>query len=58
MSVNCLMTVQALDCWYSRVAGKPPVSNIDKFYAENFNDAFMQERFQTITINPEHAARS
>ena len=58
MLVNCVMTLQALDNWGARKAGHVPVTNVEKFYAENFNDEVMQKRFQSMTIDPAKSVRS
>ena len=58
MAVNCVMTLQALDNWYSRSAGIEPITPIEQFYAEHYPNDFMENRFQSMTIHPEQAARS
>lgn len=57
MAVNCVMTLQALDNWYSRVSGKEPVTPIEQFYADAFPNDFMENRFQSMSIHPDQAAR-
>lgn len=58
MLLNCIMTVLALDNWYARVSGHVPSTPIEQFYAQNFPDEAMQDRFQSMTITPENSARS
>lgn len=58
MLLNGVMTIQSIDCWYQRVAGLEPVTPIEQFYAEHFDNDFMQNRFQTMTMNPEDSART
>lgn len=58
MLVNCVMTLQALDNWGARMAGHVPVPGIEQFYAENFNDEYMANRFQSMTIDPEKSVRA
>ena len=58
MLVNCVMTLQALDNWGARAAGHMPEAGIEQFYAENFDDAYMANRFQSMTIDPEKSVRS
>ncbi len=58
MLVNCVMTLQALDNWGARQAGHVPAPGIEQFYAENFNDEYMQNRFQSMTINPNKSVRA
>lgn len=58
MAVNIVMTLEALDCWYERESGKPVTSHIQRFYADHFDDQYMAEHFQTMTIHPESSHRS
>lgn len=58
MLVNCVMTLQALDNWGARKAGHVPTTGIEQFYAEHFNDKYMANRFQSMTINPDKSVRS
>lgn len=58
MLVNCVMTLQALDNWGARVAGHVPEAWIEQFYAENFGDDVMAQRFQSMTIDPGKSVRS
>ncbi|MGO5318759.1 putative ABC transporter permease [Bifidobacterium boum] len=57
MLVDIVMTLMALDCWYSRVSGVPQSAPISQFFAEHFDDAYMQHRFQTMTIDPSKSGR-
>ncbi len=58
MLVNCVMTLQALDNWGARAAGHVPEAGIEQFYAEHFNDEYMANRFQSMTIDPNKSVRS
>ncbi|MDO5328948.1 MAG: putative ABC transporter permease [Coriobacteriia bacterium] len=58
MIVNCIMTLQALDCWSQRQAGKQPVTPIEQFYDKNFGDDFMSKRFASMSFNNENSTRS
>lgn len=58
MLVNGLMTLQSLDCWYKRVSGMEPSGPVEQFYAEYYDDDYMQNRFQTMTITPEDTVRT
>ena len=58
MLINGVMTLQALDNWGARKAGHVPATGIEQFYAEHFNDEYMQNRFQSMTINPEKSVRA
>lgn len=60
MICDCLLTLAALDCWYQREAGTMDYSNpsaIVQFCNTHYNDAFMTDRFQTMSMNPQSAAR-
>lgn len=57
MLVNAVMSLQALDCWYERLSGNPVDTPIQKFYDEHFDNQFMSNRFQSMTINPDDAIR-
>lgn len=58
MVVNGVMTLQSLDCWYERLSGKAPESPIEEFYADHFDNARMQNRFQSMTITPGDSSRA
>ena len=58
MLVNGVMTLQALECWYQRESGLAPSSPVEEFYAEHYDNAYMQNRFQSMTITPEDSARA
>ena len=58
MLVNCVMTLQALDNWGARKAGHVPQPGIEQFYAEHFNDEYMANRFQSMTIDPNKSVRA
>ncbi len=49
------LTLISLDCWYERVAGHEPTEPIELFCAEYYDNDFMQNRFQTMTIDPSAA---
>ena len=58
MLVNCVMTLQALDNWGARKAGHVPTGEIEQFYAQNFDDAYMANRFQSMDIDPNRSVRA
>ena len=58
MLVNGIMTLQSLECWYQRESGLAPSSPVEEFYAEHYDNAYMQHRFQSMTITPEDSARA
>ena len=57
MLVNGVMTLQSLDCWFERLSGQAAVTPIEQFYAEHFDNEYMQHRFQSMTITPDDSAR-
>lgn len=57
MLVNAVMTLQALDCWFKRVSGTSASTPVEEFYAEHFDNAYMANRFQSMTIHPEDTSR-
>ena len=61
MVVDCVLTLASLDCWFERAAGKMDYehpSAIEEFCNENYDDEFMQHRFQSMTMNPDNASRA
>ena len=57
MLVNGMMTLQALDCWFERVSGEPVDTPVEQFYAKHFDNAYMENRFQSMTITPSDTSR-
>lgn len=57
MLVDCVMTLESLDCWYERLSGDPINTPIQHFYADYFDNDFMANRFQSMTIDPHSAVR-
>ena len=57
MLVNGVMTLQSLDCWFERVSGQPVTTPIEQFYADHFDNDYMQQRFQSMTITPDDSSR-
>ena len=57
MLVNGIMTLQSLDCWFERLSGQPAITPIEQFYADHFDNEYMQHRFQSMTITPDDSAR-
>lgn len=52
------MTLLSLDCWYQRMAGNTPENPMEEFFARNFDNSYMEERFQSMSINPDNATRT
>lgn len=57
MAVDIAFTLAAFTCWFDRQAGNPVDSPVQTFFAEHFDDDFMAERFQTMSIYPSLAKR-
>lgn len=57
MLVNGIMTLQALDCWFERVSGIQASSPVEQFYAEHFDNQYMENRFQSMSITPDESSR-
>lgn len=60
MFVDAGLTLASLDCWYQRQAGTMPdnPSAIVKFCNDNYDDSFMENRFQSMTMDTDKAARA
>ena len=56
--VDGAMTLLSLDCWYQREAGKPPETAVAHFFAEHFDNQYMENRFQSMSIDPGNATRA
>ena len=53
-----MTTLVALDCWSARQAGLPTTTQQQQFFAEHFDDKFMQERFSNMGMSASSAARA
>ena len=52
------MTLITLDCWYQREAHLPQDTAIQQFCDEHFDNAYMANRFQSMSLNPDSATRA
>ena len=57
MVADCLMTLVALDCWYSRLSGLEPNNALERFCAQHFDNTWMENRFESMSIHPDTAHR-
>ena len=60
MFADAGLTLASFDCWFQRVGGTMDFehsSAIVQFCNENYDDEFMENRFQSMDINPENASR-
>jgi hypothetical protein len=58
MLVDAAMTLESLNCWYLRESGREPATAVQAFFAEHFDDAYMENRFQTMTMHADSSARA
>lgn len=58
MVANGVLTLLTLDCWYERMSGIEPSTAIEMYCAEHYDNEYMQNRFQSMTITPDDSARS
>ena len=59
--VDAGLTLASLDCWFMRESGTMDYENasaIVQFCNENYDNDFMTNRFQSMTMNPEDASRA
>jgi len=60
MLFDCVLTLASLDCWFQRESGTMDYENpsaIVEFCNDHYDNDFMVERFQSMTMNPENASR-
>lgn len=57
MVANGVMTLVALDCWSERLAGMEPDNAITEFCARHYDDDWMANHFQSMSIDPGGTAR-
>ncbi len=57
MCVDITLTIGAMDCWYRRLAGAEVSGPIQDFFNTYFDNEFMANRFQTITVFTDLAIR-
>lgn len=57
MLVDGVMTLQSLDYWYQRVNGTVNDIPVAQFYGKYFDNEYMENRFQSMTMSPKDATR-
>lgn len=57
MVADGLLTLGSFDCWYQRSCGIAPSTPIEQWYAQHFDNTFMTNRFQSMTMNTQDATR-
>jgi uncharacterized membrane protein len=58
MLTNALMTLESLNCWYLREAGVEPRTAVQEFFARHFDNEYMENRFQTMTMDVDSTTRA
>lgn len=57
MLIDGVMTLQSLDYWYQRVNGTVRNVPVAQFYDKHFDNEYMENRFQSMTMSPKDATR-
>ena len=57
MLIDGVMTLQSLDYWYLRVNGTVRNIPVAQFYDKHFDNEYMENRFQSMTMSPKDATR-
>lgn len=57
MLIDSVMTLQSLDYWYQRVNGTIRNIPVAQFYDKHFDNEYMENRFQSMTMSPKDATR-
>lgn len=57
MVVDVVLTVQTIDCWCLREAGHAPNTPLEEFFNKHYDNAYMEHRFQTMTMDPSQSSR-
>lgn len=57
MVVDVVLTVQTIDCWYLREAAHAPNTPLEEFFNKHYDNAYMEHRFQTMTMDPSQSSR-
>lgn len=57
MALDVALTLASFNCWYLRASGCAPQTVTQVVCEMAFDDAFMEQRFETIVLDPEMARR-
>lgn len=57
MLIDGVMTLQSLDYWYQRINGTIRNIPVAQFYDKHFDNEYMENRFQSMTMSPKDATR-
>ncbi len=58
MVFDCAMTLMSLDRWYQRQTNVAPDNAISEFIDEHFDDSYMTNRFESMTMDTNNATRT
>ena len=58
MILDGAMTLLALDFWYERLSGHDPQSAMAQFFAHYYDNEWMADRFQSMSIHPDASTRT
>ncbi len=58
MVLDCAMTLMSLDRWYQRQTSVAPDNAISMFIDDHFDDEYMTDRFQSMTMDTSNTTRT
>ena len=58
MVLDCAMTLMSLDRWYQRQTGVAPDNAISMFIDDHFDNEYMTDRFQSMTMDTSNTTRT
>ncbi len=58
MVLDCAMTLMSLDRWYQRQTNVAPDNAISMFIDDHFDDEYMTDRFQSMTMDTSNTTRT
>lgn len=57
LAIDVAMTFVGFACWFDRQAGETPETPVERYFAQNYGDDFMEQRFQTMSMYTDLAER-
>lgn len=58
IAVDVVLTIVAFNGWYQRLSGEHVDTAVQRFLERHFDDEYMEERFETMSLYPDDALRS
>lgn len=55
---DVVMTLQSFNCWYQRLDGLEPETPLQQYFAEHYDNEYMANHFQSMSLFPQDAART